>query len=110
MEQLVIGVIAMMMTDSANAVITEKMETPPWPAEPPAEWLTYHLVHPGPGNAMPGDPNTAFYYKGRYHLHYIYKNDTGYVFGHVSSTDMVHWKWHPTAVSRVRSGVSAART
>ena len=104
MKQLVIGVIAIMMANSAQAASTEKMETPPWPAEPPAKWLTYHLVHPGPGNAMPGDPNPAFYYKGRYHLHYIYKNDTGFVFGHVSSTDMVHWKWHPTVLGPKTTG------
>lgn len=23
---------------------------------------------------MPGDPNCAFYWKGRYHLHYIYNH------------------------------------
>ena len=35
-------------------------ETPAWPANPPANWLTYHLAHPGPGAALPGDPNCAF--------------------------------------------------
>ena len=73
-------------------------ETPAWPENPPANWLTFHLAHPGPGNAMPGDPNCAFYWKGRYHLHYIYRNEDGFVFAHVSSPDMVHWKWHPTTL------------
>ena len=71
-------------------------ETPAWPKEPPADWLTYHLCHPGPGSPHPGDPNPAFYWKGRYHLHYIYRNHTGFAFGHVSGTDLVHWTWHPT--------------
>ncbi len=79
-------------------------ETPPWPKEPPANWLTYHLVHPGPGNAMPGDPNPAFFWKGRYHLHYIYRNRTGFVFAHVSSKDMLHWKWHPTVLAPPTTG------
>lgn len=79
-------------------------ETPAMPANPPASWLTYHLAHPGPGNAMPGDPNCAFFWKGRYHLHYIYKNKTGFVFAHVSSTDMVHWTWHPTTLTPRTTG------
>lgn len=71
-------------------------ETPAMPANPPDDWLTYHLLHPGPGGAMPGDPNCAFYWKGEYHLHYIYNHKEGYAFAHVSSKDMVHWKWRPT--------------
>ncbi len=74
-------------------------ETPAMPAKPPANWLTYHLIHPGPGGAMPGDPNCAFYWKGRYHLHYIYNHRQGFAFAHVSSDDMVHWKWHPTTLT-----------
>ena len=68
------------------------------PANPPDDWLTFHLLHPGPGGAMPGDPNCAFYWKGRYHLHYIYNHQYGFAFAHVSSDDMVHWKWHPTTL------------
>ena len=68
------------------------------PENPPKTWLTYHLAHPGPGNAFPGDPNPAFFWKGRYHLHYIYRNHSGFVFAHVSSKDMVHWEWHPTVL------------
>ena len=79
-------------------------ETPRFPAKPPANWLTYHLVHPGPGRAMPGDPNPAFFYKGRYHMHYIYRNHTGFVFAHVSGTDMVHWKWHKTVLAPPTTG------
>jgi len=77
--------------------------TPSWPKKPPANWPTYHLAHPGPGGAYPGDPNPAFFYKGRYHLHYIY-NHGGCSFGHVSSTDMVHWKWHPTVLTPRTTG------
>ncbi|MDP7497331.1 MAG: glycoside hydrolase family 32 protein, partial [Roseibacillus sp.] len=80
------------------------LETPAWPEEPPANWLTYHLAHPGPGNAFPGDPNCVFDYKGRYHLHYIYRNRTGFVFAHVSSDDLVRWKWHPTVLAPPTTG------
>jgi len=79
-------------------------ETPAMPANPPDDWLTYHLLHPGPGGAMPGDPNCAFYWKGRYHLHYIYDNGKGPSFAHVSSTDMVHWTWHPTTLAPKTTG------
>lgn len=74
-------------------------ETPARPKNPPADWLTFHLAHPGPGNAMPGDPNCAFFWKGRYHLHYIYTHNDGFSFAHVSSTDLLHWKWHPTTLT-----------
>jgi beta-fructofuranosidase len=73
-------------------------QVPSLPAEIPATWLTYHLAHPGPGGAYPGDPNPAYFYKGRYHLHYIYNAPKGFAYAHVSSPDMVHWTWHPTVV------------
>ena len=79
-------------------------ETPAMPKKVPANWLTYHLAHPGPGVGMPGDPNPAFYYKGRYHLHYIYRNRHGFAFAHVSSKDMVTWKWHPTVLVGPNTG------
>lgn len=79
-------------------------ETPIWPDSPDKKWLTYHLAHPGPGNARPGDPNSAFFWKGRYHLHYIYKNRTGFVFAHVSSDDMVRWEWHKTVLAPPTTG------
>lgn len=79
-------------------------ETPQRPKPVPPDWLTYHLAHPGPGTAMPGDPNCAFYWKGKYHLHYIYANDDGFAFAHVSSDDLVHWKWHPTTLTPTKTG------
>jgi sucrose-6-phosphate hydrolase SacC (GH32 family) len=86
------------------SVSPDGLVTPVMPENPPANWLTYHLVHPGPGKAEPGDPNCAFYWKGRYHLHYIYGADDGPAFAHVSSTDMVHWKWHPTTLTPKTAG------
>jgi sucrose-6-phosphate hydrolase SacC (GH32 family) len=79
-------------------------ETPVRPESPPENWLTFHLAHPGPGNAMPGDPNCAFFWKGRYHLHYIYTHNDGFSFAHLSSDDMVHWKWHPTTLTPPKTG------
>jgi sucrose-6-phosphate hydrolase SacC (GH32 family) len=78
-----------------------------WPADPASELLTFHLAHPGPGIALPGDPNCAFFWNGRYHLHYIY--DRGeqvgdFAFAHVSSPDLVHWRWHPTTLSLATMG------
>src|SRR5438105_8448355 len=59
--------------------------TPAMPASPPPAWLTFHLAHPGPDEAMPGDPNCALFRNGRCHLHYIYKNRDGFSFAYVSS-------------------------
>ena len=53
---------------------------------------------------MPGDPNCIFDYKGQVHLHYIYRNARGFVFGHVSSDDMLRWKWHPTVLAPPTTG------
>lgn len=75
------------------------IETPARPANPPAEWLKFHLAHPGPGEGMPGDPNCAFHWKGRYHLHYIYTHEDGFAFAHLSSPDLVRWEWHPTTLT-----------
>lgn len=75
------------------------------PDEIPENWLTYHLAHPGDDITNVGDPNPAYYYKGLYHLHYIYyKIGSGFSFAHVSSKDMVHWKWHQTVLEPRKTG------
>lgn len=51
--------------DSCSSYVEE---TPTMPLNPPETWLTCHMAHPGPGGAVLGDPNPAFYYKGRYLL------------------------------------------
>jgi sucrose-6-phosphate hydrolase SacC (GH32 family) len=76
-----------------------RFETPTRPTVVPEEWLTFHLAHPGPVVLSPHDPNCIFYWGGRYHLHYIYKDSDGYAFAHVSSEDMVRWTWHPTTLA-----------
>jgi len=64
----------------------------------------YHFVIPE-GQAMPFDPNGAIYWKGRYHLFYIFQDSRGHNWGHVSSTDLFHWRHHPTGlVSGMFSG------
>jgi len=77
----------------------DQYDWPTMPKNPPANWTTYHLAHPGPGDARPGDPNCAFYWKGLYHLFYIYRRPEGYSFAHVASKDMVHWQWYPTTLT-----------
>jgi beta-fructofuranosidase len=50
--------------------------------------------------AVPGDPNGAFYHKGRYHLMYLYaRRASGFCWGHLSSKDLVHWRNHPDALA-----------
>jgi beta-fructofuranosidase len=64
----------------------------------------YHFVIPE-GQAMPFDPNGAIFWKGRYHLFYIFQDKRGHNWGHVSSTDLFHWRHHPTGlVSGMFSG------
>ena len=50
---------------------------------------TYHLISPN-DRAHVADPNFAIFWKGRYHLFFI---SSGYA--HVSSVDLIHWRWHP---------------
>jgi len=61
----------------------------------------FHLLHPG-DPSLPGDPNAAFCIDGVYHLHYIvaqpWQDQESFAFVHVSSTDMLHWTWHPTTL------------
>lgn len=81
-----------------------KPSTPGWPKSPPDGWVTFHLAHPGEGGG-PGDPNAAFFYNGRYHLHYIVvEGPQGYAYAHVSSKDMIHWEWHPTTLITATMG------
>ena len=61
----------------------------------------YHFVMPE-GVAMPFDPNGAIYWKGRYHLFYIFQDTRlgkrSDHWGHMSSADLFHWRHHPTGL------------
>jgi beta-fructofuranosidase len=60
---------------------------------------TYHFCVPE-DMGMPGDPNGAFYHNGRYHLMYLYnRSGSGFCWGHISSTDLIHWRHHPDAIA-----------
>lgn len=59
---------------------------------------TYHFTVPE-DMGMPGDPNGAFYHNGRYHLMYLYnRSGSGFCWGHISSSDLVHWRHHSDAI------------
>jgi sucrose-6-phosphate hydrolase SacC (GH32 family) len=66
----------------------------------------YHFVAPE-GYAFPFDPNGAIYWKGKYHLGFIYQKrptkeyspDSGHVWGHAVSTDLLHWSLYPDMLS-----------
>ncbi|MBM4092020.1 MAG: glycoside hydrolase family 32 protein [Planctomycetes bacterium] len=59
---------------------------------------TYHFCVPE-DMGRPGDPNGAFYHNGRYHLMYLYNRlESGFCWGHISSSDLVHWRHHPDAI------------
>ena len=60
----------------------------------------YHFAMPF-GNAYPGDPNGAFFADGRYHLMYLYRNELteAYHWGHLSSSNLLHWYQHPDALT-----------
>jgi len=77
-------------TDSAARAFREKLLTDP-------HRPGYHFVVPE-GRCMPFDPNGAIYWKGRYHLFYIFQDKRGHNWGHVSSTDLFHWRHHPTGL------------
>lgn len=60
----------------------------------------WHFTAPEEGDCMPFDPNGAIYWKGRYHLFYIFQRADAklgevHCWGHASSIDLVHWTQHP---------------
>lgn len=57
----------------------------------------YHFVAPE-GACVPFDANGAIFWQGRYHLFYIFQDERGHCWGHVSSADLLHWRWHTTAL------------
>jgi len=57
----------------------------------------YHFVALE-GVCLPFDPNGAIFWKGRYHLFYIFQDERGHCWGHASSKDLVHWRRHPTGL------------
>jgi len=58
----------------------------------------YHFVSPE-GRCMPFDSNGAIYWRGKYHLCYIFQDHRGHCWGHVSSKDLLHWRWHNPALA-----------
>ncbi len=57
----------------------------------------YHFVTLE-GRCSPFDPNGAIFWKGRYHMFYIFQDHRGHNWGHASSIDLVHWRHHPTGL------------
>ncbi len=73
--------------------------------EPPRDrdeesWPTYHVsALPDEGLCRPYDANGCIFWKGRYHLMYIFQHPTrGHSWGHLSSADLVDWTYHPAAL------------
>lgn len=66
----------------------------------------YHFATPC-GGCHPFDPNGALFWKGRYHLFHIFQDGDEKIHGfgfnsswaHASSTDLIRWQRHPTALS-----------
>jgi len=66
-------------------------------------WPTYHIAAlPEEGLCRPYDANGCIFWKGTYHLMYIYQDRTrphgGHSWGHMTSTDLVNWTWRPPTV------------
>jgi sucrose-6-phosphate hydrolase SacC (GH32 family) len=68
------------------------------------DWPIWHITaRPEEGNCIPYDSNGCIYWKGKYHLMYIFQDRTlqngGHSWGHASSTDLVNWTFHPAALA-----------
>ncbi len=84
-----------MTSDDKKARVAEIVRSDP---HAPA----WHFIAPE-GTCVPFDPNGALFWRGRYHLFYIFQDPTlphgGHCWGHASSADLVHWTYHPTALA-----------
>ncbi len=63
-------------------------------------WPLYHVTAlPDEGIGAPYDANGCLYWKGKYHLMYIFQSPDGrHCWGHLSSPDLIHWTYLPTAL------------
>jgi beta-fructofuranosidase len=102
------GAVAAACRDGDRAVSGDR--SPIAPGLLRDDWPQWHVTAlPDEGMWMPGDPNGCIWWKGRYHLMYIYQDprytvresDTrgGHCWGHASSADLVNWTYHPTALA-----------
>ena len=61
----------------------------------------YHFTAPE-GDCRPFDPNGAIFWRGRYHLFYIFQDPGlphgGHCWGHASSPNLLDWTLHPPAL------------
>ena len=55
---------------------------------------TWHFAMPEGYSWFPFDPNGAIFKDGVYHLWYIFPGEAGAHWGHLSSIDLFHWRWH----------------
>ena len=74
---------------------------PAAPSGPPAHapMPVYHFTSPTGKDCGPFDPNGAIFFKGRYHLGYIYQEGGKHFWGHASTADLIHWQMHPPMLS-----------
>jgi beta-fructofuranosidase len=87
--------------DGGVVLIGQGLDTPRSRAE--EDWPTYHVsALPREGLARPYDANGCIYWKGKYHLMYIYQDPKrpqgGHCWGHAVSTDLVNWTFLPPAL------------
>ncbi|MFA6291603.1 MAG: glycoside hydrolase family 32 protein [Victivallales bacterium] len=64
-----------------------------------ASMPVYHFTSPTGLDCNPFDPNGAIFYKGRYHLGYIYQDGGKHFWGHASTRDLINWQMHPPMLS-----------
>ena len=67
------------------------------------DWPTWHITAlPEEGHCVPYDANGGIFWKGKYHLMYIFQSHggrRGHCWGHASSTDLVNWTFHPASLA-----------
>ncbi|KAF6264643.1 glycosyl hydrolases family 32 N-terminal domain-containing protein [Scenedesmus sp. NREL 46B-D3] len=67
------------------------------------------VFHVAPSQGWVNDPNGPLFYNGRYHLFYQHLSNSacwswGLSWGHVSSSNLVHWTRHPPALLPAQHG------
>ena len=73
------------------------------PSRETERWPRWHVsALPDEGLCRPYDANGCIFWKGRYHLMYIFQDPElphgGHCWGHASSADLVDWTFHPPAL------------